>query len=128
MQESSVGWDPAYIDHYQPWQGKIFILYLLLVLMFSFVRLVSIGRQLCFGSLKRRVISDDGVVADSAGRRQADAKFLYTAEISSTKVAGMKNLAMLTLIVSGLLPLYELLDNLRILQVEKAWGLCGGGR
>jgi hypothetical protein len=128
MQESSVGWDPAYIDHYQPWQGKIFILYLLLVLMFSFVRLVSIGRQLCFGSLKRRVISDDGVVADSAGRRQPDAKFLYTAEISSTKVAGMKNLAMLTLIVSGLLPLYELLDNLRILQVEKAWGLCGGGR
>ena len=46
MQQAQVGWDPISINHHLPWESRLFILYLLLVLCISLVKLGSLVRQL----------------------------------------------------------------------------------
>lgn len=52
--EGAVGWDPISVNHHLSWQGKLFILYLLLSLLVSIVRSGSLVRQLWFGPSGRR--------------------------------------------------------------------------
>jgi hypothetical protein len=53
MQEQPIGWDPMY-EVRLPWESKLFLLYLLLVLAVSLVRSFSLVRQLWWFSASRR--------------------------------------------------------------------------
>ena len=88
MQETIVAWDPIIIDRQMPWQEKLFVLYLLLVLGISVVRSVGMVRQLWFGG------------ALSKDNKLPDASFLYEHEVRTAKAMGIHRMAVLTLILA----------------------------
>jgi hypothetical protein len=46
MQDQQVGWDPIAINHQIPWQSRLFLLYLLFVIVISLIRTASLMRSL----------------------------------------------------------------------------------
>ncbi|MBI3474581.1 MAG: hypothetical protein HY010_02530 [Acidobacteria bacterium] len=88
MQETNVAWDPIIVDRQMPWQNKLFVLYLLLVLGISIIRSVGMARQLWLGGLL------------SKSKKPPDASFLYAYEMCASKAVGIKRMAVLTLILA----------------------------
>src|SRR5438270_11445091 len=101
MQNSSVGWDPISVDHQLPWPERLFVIYLLLVLGISTIRSINMARQFWFsGPLSKE-------------NKPADAQFRYAWEICNAKAAGMKRMAVLTLLLALLL-LTDVVTNILI--------------
>jgi hypothetical protein len=46
MQDEIVGWDPIAINYTAPWETRLLLLYLLVALVFTAVRTISLARQL----------------------------------------------------------------------------------
>lgn len=116
MQDSSVGWDPISINHHLPWQERLFVLYLVVVLGMSVISSLGMLRQLWFaGPL-------------SKNKKLADATFLCEWEMCIAKSTGMKRMAVLTL----LLTLVTLADGatqilMGIAQEKRVWSSAVAG-
>lgn len=130
MQETSLPqWDPAFIDVYRPWEYRIFVLYASIVLVISLVKWAGLGRQLWSFSISRRLsLQKHGSSSEKAellarsglanklpneavfkawaeGDRptllqQAEGRFLFLWKMCSVKVASLKRLVILTLLLS----------------------------
>jgi hypothetical protein len=130
MQETSLPqWDPASIDFYRPWEYRIFVLYSVIVLVILLVKWAGLGRQLWSFSISRRLslrkhgssiekvelLARSGLAnklpneavdkAWTEGARptvleQAESRFLFLWEMCSVKVASLKQLVILTLLLS----------------------------
>lgn len=82
MQEGTIGWDP--IGEYRlPWQGKLLVLYLLIVTA------VLVARSIM-------------LVGDIRALHTGNDKFTHIWEMTMARVASMKRLALLTLLLSVL--------------------------
>jgi hypothetical protein len=116
VQEPSVGWDPIIIDRHMPWQNKLFVLYLLLVLGISIIRSVGMARQLWFGGLL------------SKNKKPPDASFLYAYEMCTSKAVGIKRMAVLTLILAFVM-LTDGVTNILvgIAQEKRFWSAAAAG-
>jgi hypothetical protein len=122
MQQAQVGWDPISVNHPLAWETKFLMLYLLVVLGMWLVKSGKLTRQFWwpstreFAPLPNANIAGDEVDLLAAsglvnrmpnnasvspqGIRQADCTFLYRWEMCSTRVASLRRLALLTLLLT----------------------------
>jgi hypothetical protein len=153
MQEGLVGWDLISLYTHMSREEKIFVLYLVLVLAFSLLRSWKLVRKLWFFSRERRGSSHQpnlgaadllaaGALANKLARAKdlsdesqetylqiveaARPRFDYLWEQSAAKVVLMKNLSILTLILSGLVLSYYLMRFIAIWPIPSC-GDCSGG-
>lgn len=165
MQEVPVAWDVISVYKHMSTEAAIFVLYLVVVLVFSVVRFLNLARRLWFFP-GLRGISSRSVKADAADTLAASAlanrlppaaalssgkafpqnkrgngeallqieeaarpMFSYLWELSALKVAAMKRLAILTLILSGLIESRELISFLTNIQIRNSsdYGDTAGG-
>ncbi len=116
MQESSqITWDPASINHHVPWESRLFVLYLLVVVAISFVRILHVLRQLW------------SFTHGSVLMRSGENEFLYAWETCSAKIQSMKRLVFFTLLLSVLVAVYRLRTTLTQLVAQKAFGVGAFG-
>ncbi len=146
MQEWQVGWDLISLYKIMSREATTFVLYLAFVLVFSFLRSLRLARKFWLFSPERRGSSHQpnlgtadllatGALANNLARakelsdespetslqivKAARPRFEYLWEQSAAKVAVMKNLSILTLILSGLVLSYDLMGSLRwFLQIQ----------
>jgi hypothetical protein len=150
MQETSqIGWDPMSIEYRPPWEHKIFVLYLILIVVVSLVKSASLTRQLWsiarvplskYGSAKERgrllaasALSnglpkqvserDSGEGIAAPVLQEAESKFLVLWEACSAKVQSMKRLVVLTFLASLLVAAYRARTML-VLFFEKEFGVA----
>jgi hypothetical protein len=123
VKEQLIGWDRMY-EGRLPWESRLFLLYLLVVLAVSLVRSVKLlnsggpqADESCAGSSVPRL------TGRPSGRlrvlQQADNKFFYTWEMCAAKVGFMKRLVLLTLLLSTLVLVYgttRILTEIMILK------------
>jgi hypothetical protein len=151
MQEAQVGWDPISVNHQLPLEAKLFVLYLVLVIAISFVKSVSLLRQLWPLSMKRQAAGEKtdtktGQTDLLAGLalanklphdhsdsppiilQEAASKFVYRGELCAAKVSSIQRLVPLTLLVSTLLLVEGSAKILKDITIEKrVWiGLVSG--
>ena len=112
MQEQSVGWDPITICRTPPLYEKVFVLYCLINLGFAIVRSVRLARVLWFGGLLSRK------------REPLDAQFEYVRDLSKARLAGMKRLALFTLLLTFLVFAYGARSTLTAIRLEKSVGIA----
>lgn len=145
MDEGAVGWDLISLYKEMSWNDRVFIVYLLLIFVFSLVKSLRLGWKLCFVSPASRISSDQSKpdASDSlaeialANKLSNDIKatetfwqvvegakpqFEYLWEQSVTRVAAMKNRAILTLILSGSVLSYDLMKFLTAVQIRRHLG------
>jgi hypothetical protein len=147
-----VGWDPISLYKEMGLDAKVFGPYLLLVLGFSLSRSVQLGRRLWFVSASRlnaphsvnpaadllatwalanklaraNDLSDENRETRLEIVEGARSRFDYLWEQSAAKVAVMKNLSILTLILSGLMLSYDVMKIIAIWSMPIC-GDCSGG-
>ncbi len=153
MQGGEIGWDPISLYKVMGLDAKVFGLYLLLVLGFSLSRSVQLGRKLWLFFRDRRGSShqrDLGAADPLATRALANkfagandlpeesretsveivegarSRFDYLWERSAAKVAVMKDLSILTLVLSGLVLSYDVMKIIAIWPIPVC-GDCSGG-
>lgn len=112
MQETSVGWDPAYIDRAQPLPEKLFVLYCLVVLLVAIGRSANLARQLWFtGELSKH-------------KEKSEIKFDYVWNLCKAKVAGMRKLVGLTGLLTLLVFALGTTNILIGISTEKSVGIA----
>jgi len=111
MQETTVGWDPMYEGHL-PWFTKVFVAYLALVLLLSAARAMSLIRRL---RALRKLERDTATELTS--------KFPLFWESLYAKVAAIKNLSVLTLLLSVLVFAWSTTQILLGVTMEKSTGV-----
>lgn len=153
MQGGEIGWDPISLYKVMGLDAKVFGLYLLLVLGFSLSRSVQLGRKLWLffgdrrGSSHQRNLGAADLLATRALANKlacandlseesreifleivdgARSRFDYLWDQSAAKVAVMKNLSILTLILSGLMLSYDVMKIIAISPIPVC-GDCSGG-
>jgi hypothetical protein len=153
MQDGQVGWDLISVYRHMSREEKIFVLYLVLVLVFSLLRSWKLARELWFFSRERRGSSHqpnlgaaDLLATRAMANKIARAKHLadespetylqivegarprfdYLGEHSAAKIVGMRDLSILTLILSGLVSSYDLMKVIAIWPIPSC-GDCSGG-
>jgi len=145
MLDDQVGWDPISVNHQLPWEERVFIVYLALVLVFSLARSPRLEWKLWSFSPARRVSSDqpkpdasDLLAASALANKLpnndkttetswqvvegARPRFEYLWEQSAARIAAIRNLVNLTLILSGLVLSYDLMRIFIAVQIEMVWG------
>jgi hypothetical protein len=153
MQQAQVGWDPISINHHLPWESRLFILYLLLVLCISLVESGSLVRQLwslsasrwdplrkpgsgiewadllaaagLMNRLPHEIVdrASDGAV--SLPRvQQAEGRFLYLWGMCSAKLASLKRLLPLTLLLAIFALVSVAINLLTEVTVQKMAGMA----
>lgn len=145
MLEGMVGWDLISLYKHMAGNERVFILYLMLILVFSLVRSLRLGWKLWLFSPTGRVLSDqrkpdasDLLAAIALANKLpnkdkttetpwqvveiARPRFEYLWEQSVTRVAAMKNFAVLSLILSGLVLSYDFMRFLTFMQIERPLG------
>lgn len=100
MQETGVGWDPMY-EGRLPWFSKVFVLYLLLLLLLSAFRAITLVRRLW--SLQEIQQEDP----------RAEDRFQVLWEFCQAKLDSIKQLSMLTFLLSILLLAWRTTDILQ---------------
>jgi len=153
MQEGQIGWDLISLSKHMGRVEKIFVLCLVLVLAFLLLRSWKLARELWLffresrGSSHRRNLGAADLLATRAMVNKlarandlsdeshetfleivegARSRFDYLWEQSAAKVAVMKNLSILTLILSGLVLSYDVMKLIEIWSVPIC-GDCSGG-
>jgi hypothetical protein len=151
VQETPVGWDPISVNHHLPWGARLFVLYLIVVLIISLVRSVSIMRMLWWRAPRGKFslegpdserktdmlvdfalanrLPDDAT--SSKGNavdllvtvRRAGGRFLYLWEKCFGKVASLKKLAILTFFFAFLTLASSLATVLKEIAAWKAVGI-----
>jgi F0F1-type ATP synthase membrane subunit a len=106
MQETGVGWDPAYEGHLS-WFTKMFALYLALALLVSAFRAISLMRQLWLPEKTQREPSE---------------RFRLTHELCQAKTASIKKLSTLTLLLSLLVLAWSITNILQGAALQKVTG------
>ena len=125
MQETQVAWDPI-SEARLPWESKLFVLYLFAVVAFSLVRALQIGGQLWSFRNTPRLPTEDSEFLRAL--QDAASKFTYAWEICTAKVAGIRRLVSLTLLLSVFLLLYNSANILRGISMEKrVWSAAVAG-
>jgi len=117
VQDGSVAWDPIVVDRQLPWQDKLFILYLLVVLGMAIIRSVGMARQLWFGGPL------------SKNDKHASTQFLYIWDLCAARAAGIKRMAVLTLLLALVMLTHGVTSILvGIAQEKRVWpGAVAGG-
>jgi hypothetical protein len=138
-------WDPISLYKQMSGNDRVFIVYLVLIFVFSLVRSLRLGWKLWLFSPAGRVSSDqrkpdasDLLAAIALANKLpnnnkttetpwqvvegARPRFEYLWGQSVTRVAAMKNCAILTLILSGLVLSYDLMKFLTALEIERPLG------
>jgi hypothetical protein len=111
MQETTVGWEPMYEGHL-PWFTKVFVAYLALVLLLSAARAISLMR--CFRAFRK---------LERETATELTSTFPLFWESLYTKIAAIKNLAVLTSLLSLLVFAWSTTQILRGVTMEKSTGL-----
>lgn len=154
MQDNSLPqWDRASVDIYYPWEYRFFVLYSGIVLVISLVKWVSLWRQLWSYSISRRLsLQQHGTSSEKAellarsglanklpneavakawaeGDRptllqQAESRFLFLWEMCSAKVASLKRLVILTLLLSIFVFVSLTIQFLTDLSISRAAGIA----
>jgi hypothetical protein len=106
MQETGIGWDPAYEGHLS-WFTKVFVLYLAMTLLVSVFRAVSLMRQLW---LPRKT------------QGEASERFQRTRELCQAKTASIKKLSTLTFLLSLLVLAWSTTKILQGAALQKVTG------
>jgi hypothetical protein len=145
MQVGIVGWDLISLYKHMAGSDRVFILYLMLILVFSLVRSLRLAWKLWLFSPAGRVSSDqrkpdasDLLAAIALANKlpnndkateepwqvveSARPRFEYLWEQSVTRVAAMRDFAVLTLIFSGLVLSYDVMRYLTAIQIERPLG------
>lgn len=128
MQEKDVGWQPMYEGHL-PWFTKVFVLYLALVLLVSVFRAVSLMRWLRWlrwlHKAQKEVQTQLGAASPRTSSRPeaAGGSFQALWEFCYAKVALIKNLSMLTFLLSLLVFAWSTTRILQGAAVQKVTGL-----
>ncbi len=153
MQDTSLPqWDLASVDIYRPWEYRIFVLYSGIVLAISFVKWLSLARQLWSFSISRHLsLQQHGTSSEKVeflarsglanklpneavakawaeGDRptllqQAESRFLFLWEMCSVKVVSLKRLVILTLLLSIFVFVSLTIQFLTDLTISKATGI-----
>ena len=111
MQETTLGWEPMYEGHL-PWFTRVFVAYLALVLLLSAARAISLIRRLrALRKLERETATE------------LTSKFPLFWESLYAKIAAMKNLAVLTLLLSLLVFAWSTTQILLGVTMEKSTGV-----
>jgi hypothetical protein len=88
------------IDYRPPWESRLFVLYLIVVVTTALVRSISVVRHLWSS---RRVSALKSVETGEGAERE----FLFAWEVCLSKVRSIRRLVFLTLLVSVLVAAYE---------------------
>jgi hypothetical protein len=123
MQEGSVGWDPISVDHQLPWQSKLFLLYLLIMIVMSILRLGGLIRQLWWPR------ADSSKHSSAAGRSGPEFRPLGAWDACSYKIEAMKRSVLLTFLLSVLVAADQTRTMLSTFADQKVTGpaaFCGG--
>lgn len=138
-------WDPISLYKHMSGNDRVFIVYLMLIFVFSLARSLRLVWRLGFFSPASPVPSDqtkpdasDLLAAIALANKLpnndkttetpwqvvegARPRFEYLWEQSVTRVAAMKDFAVLTLILSGLVLSYDLMRFLTAIQIERPLG------
>jgi hypothetical protein len=111
MQETTVGWEPMYEGHL-PWFTKVFLVYLALMLLLSAARAISLIRRLrALRKLERETATE------------LTSKFPLFWESLYAKIAAIKNLSVLTLLLSLLVFAWSTTQILLGVTMEKSTGV-----
>ena len=108
MQEQPVGRDPISVDYYTPLSYRLLILYLLIVGITSFVRLIEIVRFLWLSR-------------PSLGSRTNQEDFWPQWRRCSNASQSMKRLVILTMLVTLLAAIFVFKTDLRWIILQKAY-------
>ena len=104
QEEGAVGWDPVTINRPLIWESKLFVLYILAVLVFLVVRSIVLLHHV-------RTL------------RLAGDRFLCVWETCMARVASMRRLALLTLLLSALAAVIQAVHLLSRIQETHTAGL-----
>jgi hypothetical protein len=108
MQDASqVQWDPIVIDYHLPWESRLLILYLVVVVAMALMKSASILRTLYFSKRGPLQMRDD---------------FLFAWERCSNKVRSIKRTVFVTLLWTAFAVATLLTENFKILMEHKAFG------
>jgi hypothetical protein len=111
MQETTVGWEPMYEGHL-PWFTKVFVACLALVFLISAVRAISLIRRL--RALRK---------LEQEAATELTSKFPLFWESLYAKLAAIKNLSVLTLLLSLLVFGWSTTQILLGVTMEKSTGV-----
>ena len=111
MQETTLGWEPMYEGHL-PWFTRVFVAYLALVLLLSAARAISLIRRL---RALRKLEQETATAMTS--------KFPLFWESLYAKTAAIKNLSVLTLLLSLLVFAWSTTQILVGVTMEKSTGV-----
>jgi hypothetical protein len=113
MQNQSVGLDPIVIDHQIPWQSRLFLVYLLFLIVISVIRTASLVRNLwLLGSLSSR---EKG----GPDHTQLRTTFLGVYDTCSAKVRSIERSVVLTFLLCVLTAADQTRAVLASVAVEK---------
>jgi len=139
MQEYGVPLDPM-LEHRLPWFDRLFVIYLLVVAIFVLARFMRFAWHLwIFSPPKQMVTESSGDTTDFVARtafagkfsklqdveirpRDAQCRFEYLWAMSVIKVKTMKNLVVLTLILTGLVLAQNLMQLGSMVTTNKFLG------
>ena len=107
QEDTQIGWDPISINYHLPWGSRLFILYLLAVVIVSVVKSISVLRTLWFS--KR----------GSLGQSGPEEEFVQAWESCSNRVQSMKRWIFVTLFWTVLVALMLLRNNFVIVAEQK---------
>lgn len=124
MQETDVGWDPMYEGHL-PWFPKVFLVYLAVVFLLSLFRTLSLTWRLHrLQKTQAQVSAQAAAASPKTPLHPEDARgsFQFSWEYCYAKVAMMKNLSMLTFLMSVLVSALWTTEILKGAAMEKVTG------
>jgi len=117
MQDTSAGFDLA-MEYHLPWEQRLLILYLLVVLLFALVRAVRLTWTL---HQTWRITKSES--SQSHSLPTARAKFLHDWRWYVIKVESLRKAAVMTFLLSVLAFLYTAVNGLRELSVQRQIGM-----
>ena len=129
MQDQVVEWDPIYEGTGVPWESRLFLLYLAVVLVLSIFKSITIIRQLWWFSSNLQASSNQvraaSEPADSTGHSvlAIENKFQYEADTCGIKIRSIKHLVPLTILLSLLALIRSALRVLDGIATEKRTSL-----
>ena len=117
MQEAAgPQWDPISINHVAPWEIRLFVVYLLFVLVFFLVRVTQLGWFLW------RSRKSGSPLPGSEVALGATAAFLQDLALASIRSVSLKRSAVLTTLLSLAVSAEQAATLMRSISVEKVFG------
>ncbi len=115
MQESAPQWEPITIDHMMSWEIRLFIFYVIFVLVFFLVRVTQLS---WFLWTSRKVSS----AATSSESQSSKGTFVRELALASIRAVSLKRGSVLTLLLALVMSLVRGSELLKSMSIEKLFG------